>query len=138
MTLKLGGTVHPRITGFAALSVLFLFAAPAHAHRDGCHRWHSCPSDTGSYVCGDLGYTTYCGTTAPAASSVAASPPASGSTIRFTTSNVNLRAGASAQTPKLATLPVKTRVTLTSCAAGWCRVTWQGKSGYLAQAYLRR
>ncbi|MEK7519715.1 MAG: hypothetical protein AAB581_00510 [Patescibacteria group bacterium] len=33
------------------------------AHRSGCHRWHSCPSDTGSYVCGDLGhpctYPTY-------------------------------------------------------------------------------
>ena len=28
----------------------------ASAHRSGCHRWHSCPSDTGSYVCGDLGY----------------------------------------------------------------------------------
>lgn len=26
------------------------------AHRDGCHRWHTCPSDTGSYVCGDLGH----------------------------------------------------------------------------------
>jgi len=26
------------------------------AHRDGCHRWHTCPSDTGSYECGDLGY----------------------------------------------------------------------------------
>ena len=21
------------------------------AHRDGCHRWHSCPSDDVSYVC---------------------------------------------------------------------------------------
>lgn len=30
------------------------------AHRSGCHRWHSCPSDTGSYVCGDLGYTSGC------------------------------------------------------------------------------
>jgi micrococcal nuclease len=30
------------------------------AHRDGCHRWHSCPSDTGSYVCGDLGYDDEC------------------------------------------------------------------------------
>lgn len=30
------------------------------AHRDGCHRWHSCPSDTGSYVCGDLGYDDQC------------------------------------------------------------------------------
>ena len=32
----------------------------AFAHQSGCHRWHSCPSDTGSYVCGDLGYDTYC------------------------------------------------------------------------------
>lgn len=30
-------------------------------HRDGCHRWHSCPSDDGSYVCGDLGYDDECG-----------------------------------------------------------------------------
>lgn len=30
------------------------------AHRSGCHRWHSCPSDTGSYVCGDKGYTSQC------------------------------------------------------------------------------
>ncbi|MDO8452823.1 MAG: hypothetical protein Q7S79_03675 [bacterium] len=34
------------------LAPLFTFA-----HRSGCHRWHSCPSDTGSYICGDLGYT---------------------------------------------------------------------------------
>src|SRR5205085_7826196 len=39
---------------------LNLLAAPAWAHRNGCHRWHSCPSDTGSYVCGDLGYYAYC------------------------------------------------------------------------------
>lgn len=26
------------------------------AHRSGCHNLHTCPSDTGSYVCGDLGY----------------------------------------------------------------------------------
>ena len=39
----------------SALMVL-ASAAVGHAHRSGCHRWHSCPSDTGSYVCGDLGY----------------------------------------------------------------------------------
>jgi hypothetical protein len=40
-----------------AISVGVLATAPqAEAHRDGCHRWHTCPSDTGSYVCGDLGY----------------------------------------------------------------------------------
>jgi len=30
------------------------------AHQSGCHRWHSCPSDSGSYTCGDLGYTSGC------------------------------------------------------------------------------
>lgn len=28
----------------------------AQAHRSGCHTLHTCSSDTGSYVCGDLGY----------------------------------------------------------------------------------
>jgi hypothetical protein len=32
----------------------------ASAHRSGCHRWHSCPSDTGSYTCGDTGYCSGC------------------------------------------------------------------------------
>ncbi len=31
------------------------------AHQSGCHRFHSCESDTGSYVCGDLGYYSECG-----------------------------------------------------------------------------
>jgi Staphylococcal nuclease homologue len=29
-------------------------------HRSGCHRWHSCPSDRGTYTCGDLGYCSEC------------------------------------------------------------------------------
>jgi hypothetical protein len=33
-----------------------LLPAVSDAHRSGCHRWHSCPSDSGSYVCGDRGY----------------------------------------------------------------------------------
>lgn len=42
-------------------SILSLSMVPmAEAHRSGCHRWHSCPSDTGSYICGDLGYTSGC------------------------------------------------------------------------------
>lgn len=39
---------------FAALAAFS--ASTASAHQSGCHRWHSCPSDTGSYICGDLGY----------------------------------------------------------------------------------
>jgi hypothetical protein len=48
--------------------MLFLYASLFHAptvsaHQSGCHRWHSCPSDTGSYTCGDTGHSNYCGTT---------------------------------------------------------------------------
>lgn len=51
-----------------ALSVgLLIYGTPVLAHRNGCHRWHSCPSDTGSYVCGDLGYYTYCPSSRPTA-----------------------------------------------------------------------
>ena len=43
--------------GILALTGMALFAGlPAQAHRSGCHRWHSCPSDRGTYTCGDLGY----------------------------------------------------------------------------------
>ncbi len=43
------------------LVLLFLLPPPiADAHRSGCHRWHSCPSDSGSYVCGDTGRCSEC------------------------------------------------------------------------------
>ena len=47
---------------YVLILVVFLVLAPTivYAHQDGCHRWHSCPSDTGSYVCGDLGYYSEC------------------------------------------------------------------------------
>ena len=40
--------------------VFFSYAVIADAHRSGCHRWHSCPSDSGSYICGDTGYCSGC------------------------------------------------------------------------------
>ena len=42
-----------------------LNAPPASAHRDGCHAAHSCPSDSGSYVCGDTGNFAECGGSIP-------------------------------------------------------------------------
>jgi hypothetical protein len=42
------------------LIFITLFRTEAFGHRDGCHRWHSCPSDSGNYVCGDLGYDSEC------------------------------------------------------------------------------
>lgn len=42
------------------LTLVFFVPQISYEHQSGCHRWHSCPSDSGSYVCGDLGYDTYC------------------------------------------------------------------------------
>jgi len=42
------------------LALVFFVPQISYEHQDGCHRWHSCPSDSGSYVCGDLGYDTFC------------------------------------------------------------------------------
>lgn len=39
------------IVGVAALTAPSVFA-----YRSGCHNLHTCPSDTDTYVCGDLGY----------------------------------------------------------------------------------
>ena len=68
--------VTPTLVGATFGIGLFLLASHASAHRSGCHRWHSCPSDTGSYVCGDLGYNTYCpeNTTAAPAQTTTAPP----------------------------------------------------------------
>ncbi len=49
-------------------------ATAAGAHQSGCHRWHSCPSDTGSYVCGDLGYDSGCPVTTGVEEQPAAPP----------------------------------------------------------------
>jgi len=44
--------------------VLFLllptFPMDSYGHRSGCHAAHSCPSDTGSYECGDIGNYSQC------------------------------------------------------------------------------
>lgn len=51
------------ITIFLLLFSFNAFPSITEAHRSGCHRWHSCPSDSGSYSCGDAGhpcqYPTY-------------------------------------------------------------------------------
>ncbi|WP_083939304.1 SH3 domain-containing protein [Deinococcus apachensis] len=48
-----------------------------------------------------------------------------------------MRAGPSAKSAKVATLPSGTAVRLLSCASGWCRMQWNGRSGYASQEYLR-
>src|SRR3954463_11677667 len=70
---------HRRLSIALAVPVAFAFlmagAGPASAHRDGCHRWHSCPSDSGSYVCGDLGYTSGCPGSIGSAGTTSTPPP---------------------------------------------------------------
>lgn len=132
-------TAMPQRSVVAAVAALFFgFLAPAQAHRDGCHRWHSCPIDSGSYVCGDLGYTSGCPMAQPLGGTVtpAAAPPLSGPTRRTTTS-LNLRFGPSTTSTKLATLNNGTTVGLLGCGNGWCQVKWQGRTGYVSQQYLK-
>ncbi len=48
-------------TTLTLLISLVLWASSfSYAHRSGCHRWHSCPSDSGSYTCGDTGHCSQC------------------------------------------------------------------------------
>ena len=44
----------------ALVLVLILSWTGIEANRDPCHRLHSCPSDRGSYVCGDKGRCDQC------------------------------------------------------------------------------
>ncbi len=51
----------PRRSGLPFVLALFLVSSSASdAHQSGCHRWHSCPSDRGTYVCGDTGHCSQC------------------------------------------------------------------------------
>jgi hypothetical protein len=43
-----------------SITLLLSFPNALDAHRSGCHRWHSCPSDSGSYICGDTGHCSQC------------------------------------------------------------------------------
>lgn len=51
-----------KILAIVLALALFTLALPddAFAHQSGCHRWHSCPSDRGTYTCGDKGYCSQC------------------------------------------------------------------------------
>jgi hypothetical protein len=46
----------------ALLLVILLSGGSAtlQAHQDPCHRLHSCPSDHGTYACGDTGRCNQC------------------------------------------------------------------------------
>jgi hypothetical protein len=43
-----------------AISFVLSTAQESVAHRSGCHSWHSCRSDHGTYTCGDTGHCSQC------------------------------------------------------------------------------
>jgi phosphatidylserine/phosphatidylglycerophosphate/cardiolipin synthase-like enzyme len=49
-----------RRTGLGGTLLLGAWIVVSHAHQDPCHRLHSCPSDHGTYVCGDKGRCDQC------------------------------------------------------------------------------
>jgi phosphatidylserine/phosphatidylglycerophosphate/cardiolipin synthase-like enzyme len=49
-----------RRTSLGALLWLGAWIVATHAHQDSCHRWHACPSDSQTYVCGDKGRCDQC------------------------------------------------------------------------------
>ena len=42
------------------ISLILWASSASYAHRSGCHRWHSCPSDRGTYICGVTGHCSQC------------------------------------------------------------------------------
>lgn len=79
------GSCNINIMKYKRIAVLLLFLSfyvvpsVSQAHQSGCHRWHSCPSDTGSYVCGDLGYTSGCSGYSPSYTGSSYTSPSTGS-----------------------------------------------------------
>lgn len=54
----------------------------------------------------------------------------------FTTEKTSLRKGPGGSFPLVATIPKFDDVDMRSCASGWCKVRWKGKSGYAKSAHL--
>ncbi|MFC4640490.1 SH3 domain-containing protein [Deinococcus hohokamensis] len=54
----------------------------------------------------------------------------------ITTVPVNLRRLPSASAPLVGVVPANTLLTV-ACRGGWCRTSYHGRGGYVAQAYVR-
>jgi hypothetical protein len=67
---------------------------------------------------------------------LAAGAGAAEARVGTTTSDLALRAGPSANTELLATLPAGTTVQIGRCGRGWCKVAWSGTAGYGRQSGL--
>ena len=53
-----------------------------------------------------------------------------------TTDDVNMRAGPGTGYAVLLTLPAGAPVDVQGCDAGWCRIVYRGRLGYVSQSFL--
>lgn len=79
----MGRVIWVLVSCVVVIVTLIFYVDVTYAHRSGCHRWHSCPSDSGSYVCGDLGISTYCGTSSSSSTSLSGLSSSGGSTYTY-------------------------------------------------------
>jgi uncharacterized protein YgiM (DUF1202 family) len=113
------------------------------AHRDGCHRWHTCPSDTGSYRCGDLGHPCQ-GSSTGSPGNTGNNSPSSRSTSPtvsyVNTDALNLRANPSLQSRLLDTYGKGKIVSVLERTADgkWAKVEVSNpkQSGWMLTQYL--
>jgi len=54
------GNGNPNYLSLIVFVILIFLPSISLAHPSGCHRWHSCPSDRETYICGDTGYCSQC------------------------------------------------------------------------------
>ncbi len=116
-----------------ALTLAPLFAlSSVQAHRSGCHRWHSCESDSGSYTCGDTGHSNYCDTP----SSVAPAVVAQIKTAIVNEKQIAFREGATTKSKIFVRLNKGTVVIFDHCGLEWCAIAYGDKEGYMMKKFL--
>lgn len=87
---------------------------------------------------GYTGYvsTTYLKSVSGTVTAPAPEVPAQGEDLRKTTGNLNLRSGMGTSYGILLTIPSGTTLTVQSVSGGWAKVSYGGKTGYVATSYL--
>lgn len=129
-----------RVLAVSSVALVLALLAPAQAHRSGCHRWHTCPSDTGSYTMGSP-VTGSSSSTRPRTSSGGSSTTSSSyamSDYGMTNTNVNLRSQPNSDAAILATIKKDTMVEIYVCGGKWCKVKVEGKVGHMISKAIDR
>ena len=152
--VTLGLAVLPLAPVASAAPARAALAAPT-AHRDGCHRWHSCPSDHGTYVCGDTGHSNECSgtdadatTRAPRPSTGSSASSSGGSTgtvygsthgtVVVNTDSLKLRSGPGATYSSSRSYARGTVLTYLGKASSglWVHVSRNGVTGWMMAQYV--